>query len=158
MKSGWARTERLPWYFCGNFPKSHLPLKLYSRLMLVLLVTCGSQIFSAHQPLNICDGVSVWWKKNKGKKKKGDSTSNSTEDMSKLCMLLQPMSVRKIGSLHPSPLKTSNYTSGCTGLCERHECSREVECWLGSAIAKVFPTAGHLGEEQWTVCKGCLEI
>lgn len=98
----------LPWYFCGNIPKSHLPLKLYARLMLVLLVTCGSQIFSAHQPLNICDGVSVWWKKNKGKKKKGDSASNSTKDMSKLCVLLQPMSVRKIRSLHPSPLKTTN--------------------------------------------------
>lgn len=55
----------LQWHFCGNFPKSHLPLKLYSRLMLVPLVTCGSQIFSAHQPLNRCDGVSVWLKKKK---------------------------------------------------------------------------------------------
>ena len=103
----------LQWHFCGNFPKSHLPLKLYSRLMLVLLVTCGSQIFSAHQPLNICDGVCVVEKK-KGKKKKGGSASNSTKDMSKLCVLLQPMSVSKIRSLQPSPLKTSSYTSGCT--------------------------------------------
>lgn len=119
MKSGPARTEMLQWHFCGNFPKSHLPLKLYSRLMLALLVTCGSQTFSAHQPLNICDGVSAWWKK-KGKKKKGGSISSSTKDMSKLCMLLQSMSVSKIRSLQPSPLKTCNYyTSGCTGLSVR---------------------------------------
>lgn len=60
----------LQWHFCGNFPKSHLPLKLYSRLMLALLVTCGSQTFSAHQPLNICDGVSAWWKKKRKKEKR----------------------------------------------------------------------------------------
>lgn len=106
MQSGSVRTEVLPQHFCGNFPTSHLPLKLYSRLTFVLLVTCGFQIFSAREPLNICDGVSAWRKERK--KKRGGSTSNSTKNMSKLCTLLQPMPVSKIRSLQPPPLKTCN--------------------------------------------------
>lgn len=135
-------TETLGWcWFCWSHvaPRSFQLISLWTYVM-----------------ASLCGG-----KKNKGKKeKKGDSTCSSTKDMSKLCMLLQPMSVRKIRSLHPlSWRQITSYTSGCTGLSERHsEWGREEECWLGSALAKVFPTAGHLGEQQWTACKGSLEI
>lgn len=149
----------LPWYFCGNFPKSHLPLKLYS-------ADAGSaghmwlpDLFSSSAPEHMWWRLCVVEKKKKEKRKKVAPLPTPQRIWASCVCFCSPCQPVKLDPYIPLPWRqVTSYTSGCTGLCQRHECSREEECWLGSAIAKVFPTAGHLGEQQWTVCKGCLEI
>lgn len=97
--------------------------------------------------------------KKKEKRKKVAPLPTSQRIWASCVCFCSPCQSVKLDPYIPFPWRqVTSYTSGCTGLCQRHECSREEECWLGSATAKVFPTAGHLGEQQWTVCKGCLEI
>lgn len=146
MKSGPARAETLQWHFCGNFPRSHLPLKLYSSLMLVLLVTCGSQISSAHQPLNICDGVSVWWRKKNGERKKVALLLTPQRIWAICIHFCSPCQLVKLDPYSPLPWRhITSYTSGCTRMLQRHKCSRGMvrteQHWLNSAIARVFPIA-----------------